>query len=423
MKIQRAVFYSLLLALISYGFHYHLAKGFIHLTVLLSIANILLALKDRSLENISTSKPTILMVGMLSINALIIFIYFMIYNNPISEQHFSSTFYPALFFAIILPSLKTEKSDKTIILYSGIISCIAMAGSGIIDYISNGNPAYRTSGFLNMPIIYASCMAILTSWISAEFFRSLSSRKWGLASLCFVAVCAGLSAILFTGSRGPIIASIIVFLALLLHYIMSLPSTKNKIYTFLILIGIGSLIILFLPQSGSLDNIKKRFQRGIDNISTGFEEGKRQYSPTGLRLDMWEASLVTIADHPLTGIGPGSHTEHFSMLDKEKRINMNTNSIIRFDHMHNDFIQSWLTKGLVFGTMALFFIIYPTLLFATKIKSDKSAIISLSICIGFILCGLTDVAAHKASSLTLFLLLISLQLALLNNHDDTKEET
>jgi O-antigen ligase len=423
LKLQRAVFYCLLLALISYGFHYHLAKAFIHLTALLSIVNILLALKDRSLARISTSQPTILMMGTLSISAFIIFIYFMVYNNPISERHFASTFYPALFFAIILPSLKIEKTDKNIILYSGIIACIAMAGSGIVDYLSNGHPAYRTSGFLNMPIIYASCMAILTSWISAEFFRGLSNRRWGLASLCLVAICTGLSAILFTGSRGPIIASIIVFLALLLHYIMSLPSTKNKLYTFLILIGISSLIILFLPQSGSLDNIKNRFQQGIDNISTGFEEGKRQYSPTGLRLDMWEASLVTISDHPLTGIGPGSHAEYFSMLDQEKRININTSSVIRFDHMHNDFIQSWLTKGLVFGTMALFFIIYPALLFATRIKSYKLAIIGLSICSGFILCGLTDVAAHKASSLTLFLLLISLQLALLNNHRETNEKT
>ena len=422
MKLQRAVFYCLLLALISYGVHYHLAKAFIHLTALLSIVNILLALKDRSLARISTSQPIILMMGTLSISAVIIFIYFMVYNNPISERHFSSTFYPALFFAIILPSLKIEKTDKNLILYSGIIACIAMAGSGIVDYISYGHPAHRTSGFLNMPIIYASCMAIITSWISAEFFRGLSNRRWGLASLCLVAVCCGLSAILFTGSRGPIIASILVFLALTFHYIISLPSAKNKIYTFLILIGISSLIILFLPQSESLDNVKKRFQLGIHSMSIELEGGKRQATGTGIRLDMWEASLVTIADRPLTGIGPGSHAEYFSMLEKEKRININTSSVIRFDHMHNDFIQSWLTKGLIFGTMALFFIIYPTLLFATRLKSYKSSIIGLSICMGFILCGLTDVAAHKASSLTLFLLLISLQIALLNNHRETNEE-
>lgn len=417
------MFYCLLLALVSYGFHYHLAKALIHLTALLSIVNILLALKNKSVANLSTHKATIIMVGMLSISAAIAFIYYLIYDNPVSEKHFSSTFYPVLFFAIILPSLKIEKNDKNIILYAAIFSCIAMAGSGIIDYVSNGHPAYRTSGFLNMPIIYASCMAIITSWISAEFFRSLSSKKWGLASLCLLAVCGGLAAILFTGSRGPIIASIILITVLFFHYIMSFPSTKKKIYSFIILIGISSLIILFIPQSALLDNIKNRFQQGITNVSSGFGGEKRKATSAGIRLDMWEASLVSIADNPLTGVGAGGHAEYFSILDKEERININTNIVIRFDHMHNDYIQAWLSKGLVFGTMALLFIAYPTFLFLTSTRNKKSALVGFSICLGFILCGLTDVPAHKASSLTLFLLLISLQLALLNQHREAQKET
>lgn len=422
MKIKRCVFYSLLLALASYGLHYHVAKAFIHLAAFLSIINILFAIKDRSLENISFNKLTIRMVIVLLISATITFVYFMIYNNPISERHFSSMFYPVLYFSIILPSLKIESSDKQIVLYTGIFSCIAMASSGIIDFISSGNPAHRTSGFLNMPIIYASCMVILTSWISAEFFKNLTHKKWGIVSLCFIAICAGFFATLFTGSRGPIMANIIILAVLFVHYILSSTSKKRKIYSLAIFISTCFIVILFLPQPKLIDNIKGRFQHGINNISTSFEGGRRSFSSAGIRLDMWEASLISISDHPLTGIGPGKYSEYFPILEQEKRIDMNTSRIIQLDHMHNDFIQAWLSMGLIFGTMALFFILYPTLLFVKKIKNNALAIIGLSICFGFILCGLTDVPAHRASSLTLFLLLICIQLATLNNHCMSEEQ-
>jgi O-antigen ligase len=341
----------------------------------------------------------------------------MIYKNSISERHFSSMFYPVLFFAIILPSLKIKGTDRKIILYTGIFSCIAMASSGIVDYISNGRPGYRTSGFLNMQIIYASCMVILTSWISAEFFRSLINKKWRLMVLCFIAVCAGFFATLYTGSRGPIIAMTIVLFVLFIHYIISAPSSQSKKYFFMISITACSAIILLLPQSKLIDNIKGRFQVGINTISTEFKDGERLYSSAGLRLAMWEASLVAISDHPLVGIGPGSHTNYFPILAQEKRIDMNINKIINFDHMHNDFIQAWLSMGLIFGNIALFFIIYPLLLFITNTKNNKPVIMGISICFSFILCGLSDVPAHRASSLTFFLLLICIQIAILNNYD------
>jgi O-antigen ligase len=422
MKIKGSIFYCLLLALASYGLHYHVAKAFIHLAAALSIVNIILAFKDKSLINISTSKPTIIMTCALLISAIITFVYFMIYNNSISERHFSSMFYPALFFAIILPSLKIKDNDKNIVLYTGIFSCIAMASSGIIDYISNGSPAYRTAGFLNMQIIYASCMVILTSWISAEFFRSLTNKKWKLMVLCFIAVCAGFSATLFTGSRGPIIAMTLVLFVLFIHYTISTPSSQSKKYFLMTLVAICLTIILLLPQSKLIDNIKGRFQHGINTISTEFNEGERLYSSVGLRLAMWEASFVAIGDHPLIGIGPGNHSEYFPILAQEKRIDMNINKIIHFDHMHNDFIQAWLSMGLIFGTMALFFIIYPLLLFITNLKNNKPVIMGSSICFSFFLCGLSDVPAHRASSLTFFLLLICIQIAILNSYNQDNLE-
>jgi O-antigen ligase len=420
LKIQRAILYCLLLSLISYGFNYHIGKLLIHLATLLSIANIIMAIKNRSLTNISADKPIVIMTSLLIISSVVTLTYHITLNNPISDRHFTNIFYPTLLFSIIFPSLSIKKHESEIITYTAIASCFVMAGSGIVDYVSNGNPGHRTSGFLNMPIIYASCMVMLNSWVSAVFFKYLLSRNWIIAAVCFLAVCTGFSAVLFTASRGPIIANVIVIIVLFIHYLFSLPSNRKKLSSIITTTSLLIIIILLIPKSLLVDNIKNRFQHGINNVSTGFEGQKRQPTSTGIRLDMWEASLVTIMDFPLTGIGSGNHVDYFHVLDKEKRININTDIIIKFDHMHNDFIQAWLSMGVIFGTIAFLFIIYLSLLFFSQINNKNFSITGFAVCLCFLLCGLTDVPAHNAASLSLFLLIMCLHLLMLSNNSNSK---
>jgi O-antigen ligase len=414
MNIKKSVFYCLLLSLVSYGFNYHVGKAFIHLSAAFSIINILIALNNKSFKNISTETPTLFMIGALLASAITTLVYFVLYDNPTSSQKFSDFSYPILFFIIILPSLSMMEEDRNIVLYAGIISCVAMAGAGIVDFISHNSSAYRTSGSQNMPIIYASCVAILTAWMIAEFFRSLSDRRWLIMGFCLIAIISGFTAVLFTGSRGPIIACIATFIALLIYYKVSSPSGKSQTCFLLTTASLCIILSISLSTLEFIDNLKDRFQHGINNISTGFDNQKRKPTSTGIRLDMWEASLTVISDHPFTGIGSGNHQEYFRQLEQEKRININTETLISYDHMHNDFIQAWLDMGLAFGTIALLIIFYPTLLFIYKIKDSKAAIGGLAVCLIIILCGLTDVPLHRAPSLTLFLLVICLHLVLLN---------
>jgi O-antigen ligase len=416
--MQRAVFYSLMLSLASFGLNYHVGKAFIHLAVLFSIINFILAIKNNTTSTLFTKQLSLVMTGLLALSASIIFVYFLIFKNPISIKDFSNTFYPILFFAIILPSLSINKNDKTIIFYTGIISCIGLAIPGIVDYTNNGTQ--RTSGSLNMPIIYASCLAMISIWMTAEFFRNLSVRKWYQVTLCLIAMTLGFSAIFLTGSRGPIIASVLTFISLFIYYMRFNLSIKKAASLVFMLVGIAITMSIIIPQSALVDNLKNRFQLGYLNASSGLVEGKRKITSTGIRLDMWEASLVTISDHPLTGIGSGNHPDHFQMLDQENRINVNTNVLIRYDHMHNDYIQSWLNMGLIFGSISFLFIIFPTYIFTNNIRKNKYSLIGSSICFTFIICGLTDIPAHRASSLTFFLLLICIQIAILNSKNQEK---
>lgn len=334
--------------------------------------------------------------------------FFLKFDNKMSDRHFSNMFYPALFFATIFPSLKIVNKDKKIILYSVIVACFIMASSGIFDYLSKNQSTFRTSGFLNLPIIYASCVVILTSWVNVEFFKAISNKTWLIAILSFIAMCAGFTAVVFTGSRGPILVSSIIFIALFFYHLISSSSKKQKISSIFLLLAIFTAVLIILPES-KLNNVTNRFQNGFNNISSGFGEEKRLPTSTGIRLDMWEASMIAISDNPFTGIGPGGHIEYFSKLDQDNRININTELVIKSDHMHNDFIQAWLSMGVILGTLSLAFILYLLYVFLSNDK--KETISGISVCISFLLCGLTDVPAHNAASLTLFLLLSSLLLA------------
>ena len=419
--INRAVLFSLLLALISYGLHYHISKALIHLAAFASIINLLISLKNRNIESLSTDKYTVLMSLALLLSGGIVATYTLIYNNSISVRHFENFSYPALYFSLILPSLKITAKDRKLITLAAIASGIGMGAFGTIDYLSAGYPGYRTSGALNMQIIYATCMAILTGWITAELFKQLSNHKWWLVALCLFSLIFGYSAIIFSGSRGPILTSFLVLISLFILYLFKIPSKRMKGLILVSTIVSSFVIGLIFSQTQTASAIHSRFETGIQQISTAFDGNMRQPSSVGIRLDMWESAITAIIDHPLIGIGPGKHPEYFSSLAKDNRIDVNTNRIISFDHIHNDYLQAWLSMGLLFGTMALLFILFPTLVFAKNLRFSASSISGLAICISFVLCGFTDTPSLRAPSLTLFLLVICLHIALLNHGKANKK--
>lgn len=416
LNIQRSVFYCLILSLFTYALDYHIAKGLIHFAVVLSIVNIVLAIKKRSLDRLSTDKPgVLLLVLLLLLSSAISGLYHMLYYNPIAERLFSNTFYILLSFSIIIPSIKVNKADRETLLYCVIISSIFFAFSGIKDYITNGYPGYRTAGFINAPIIYATCVSLITAWINVNFFGYLLEKNWIISITCFFSLIFGFTSIFLSGSRGPILASVLIFVILFLHFATK-TFFNNKRMLFIFILLLGSLLVAFSTSNfSSLNSLIKRFENGVINISTGFHEERRKPTSAGLRLDMWEASLITICDHPFTGIGAGNHVKYFQILDQEKRIKVNTERIIKYNHMHNDIIQAWISMGVLFGTLFLLYILYLTFFFASKIKYQESSMIGLFVCISFILCGLTDIPAHSAVSLTLFLLITSLNIFSLNS--------
>lgn len=405
----RAIFFCLLLSLMVYGLNYHISKSLIHIAAFLSVINIFIAIINKSINVLPQDKKIIYICLSMLIIAAITMISTQFFNNPISQYHDKNFAYPLIFFAIILYSLKMKPNDYTLIFYAAVIGCINMGSAGIYDFYHANSATYRTAGTQNMPIIYASGMALLTSWMSVEFFNRLSKRQWRLMSLCLVAFAIGYTAILLTASRGPILAITLVSIALFIRYLTSLPS-RRKAVSILLFFSCFFVVVsasFFNTQTGN--NIISRFEGGVTNISKFMDDTDTSTTSASIRLDMWKAALITIGNHPLLGIGTGTYHEHFSQLSGQMV------DVSRFDHIHNDTLQILMSFGLIFGSITLLVIWYPTVLFTQALINNKKAIVGLTVCITYILCGLTDAPSFRAASLTMFLLIIVLQIGIIRN--------
>lgn len=406
--ITRAIFFCLLLSLIVYGLNYHISKSLIHIAAFLSVISIFIAIINKSINVLPQDKKIIYICLSMLIIAAITMISTQIFNNPISQYHDKNFAYPLIFFALILYSLKMKPNDYTLIFYAAVIGCINMGSAGIYDFYNANSATYRTAGTQNMPIIYASGMALLTSWMSVEFFNRLSKRQWRLMSLCLVAFSIGYTAILLTASRGPILAITLVSIALFIRYATSLPS-RRKAVSILLFFSCFFIVVsasFFNTQTGN--NIISRFEGGVTNISKFMDDSDKSVTSAGIRLDMWKGALITIGNHPLLGIGTGTHHEHFSKLSGLTDIKI-------FDHVHNDTLQILMSLGFIFGGITLLFIWYPTVLFTQALINNEKAIVGLTVCITYILCGLTDAPSFRAASLTIFLLIIVLQIGIIRS--------
>lgn len=398
-----------------------MSKSLIHFAALLSIVNIFNEIKNNSKENLililKQNSTAIKMSIIMLTAALITIVSTQIFNNPTALRHEKNFAYPLVFFAIITLSLRLKDDDYRTIFYAAIISCMFMAWSGIYDYLQAGYASYRTAGTQNMPIIYATGMCLLTSYMMAEFFERIKKREWPTALLCLTAFLAGFTAITFTASRGPILASIIVFCILLILYVRSIQSKSNYLIVLSCIIALSVFSSSIFLNTNAGKSIASRFQAGISNIEKFTDASDKSTTSAGLRLDMWKGAIITIYENPIIGIGNGTYHDSFSDLHTKGVIKSNMNAIRNLDHVHNDILQIFMSLGLLFGSITLLFIIYPTMIF---FRQNDLAIVGLAVCISYLLCGLTDSPSIRANSLSIFLLLISLLLLIFNDHSQSK---
>lgn len=290
--------------------------------------------------------------------------------------------------------------------FSQRLFCIGLAISGLLTGIASIYLYYyvdddaRVAIGPNFPTIFGG-IAVFNGILCLYFaLREHASR------LLRLALNAGLAGTLLTayasGARGAWLCLLVMFPVV----VFTTPGLRPWIKILLVssIIG-GAASVAFVS-----DDVARRMNLIETEVNDYFVRDK-EFSSIGLRLDSWEACIITFMRHPLVGVGDDLLGESFAPLIADGT----TTPIIKpFDHVHNDLLQFAHAKGLM-GLIAYFGLLALPLLIAAPRWRQLAMFVSLS----YFIFGITDVF-FKIESPVVYYFFISL--LLMNLREETARD-
>jgi O-antigen ligase len=189
----------------------------------------------------------------------------------------------------------------------------------------------------------------------------------------------------------------VVYIFLFFRRMQLAYGTKRKIIlTFVIILSI--LLSLMLPS------IAAKYKHSVANFNN-WTSDESIYSSSGIRLDMWKSSLKALKDMPWHGYG-------YRLANKEvaKYSNFHSQEITAFTHLHNEYITSLMSAGIL-GLLSLISILFmPLFLFFSRRKIDelnKYAIAGIFICLCYVVFGGFHIAFGEEHVNALYVYLMS----------------
>ena len=231
----------------------------------------------------------------------------------------------------------------------------------------------------------------------------------------------GITAVLFSSSRGTWIAVVILLLFVLIIYWHRL-----HIYTKVIAL----LIVATIPiVSYQIPIVQQRMEQAKEETVTYFH-GTRDLAskdtPVGGRFEIWKAAWQMFAEHPYFGIGPNQYKATAKRFVQAGQWEASINSIDKHPHAHNQFLDALVTRG-VPGFIAVSFLFgYSVLIFYRRIHPGPTRIARLSfagllLVIAYISCGLTDVSLHFEEQIVVYVFAIAVLFGRIRQHELSTE--
>lgn len=216
------------------------------------------------------------------------------------------------------------------------------------------------------------------------------ARTW--MTFLFIGACMGILGSIMSGSRGGWVGFPVVLWVLYQGYGRRLP--KRWLVGLATVVLVGGLAVYAVPQLG----VQKRVQQAFDDISLYVTQGNPQ-SSVGARFEMWGAAITLIPEKPIFGWGSLGYEQARDRLVAEGRFDP---IITNYEHVHNEYLDAWVKRGVV-GLIALLALyLVPLRLFAKRLQSDDLHLRALAIAgvllpVAYMDFGLTQVfLAHNS---------------------------
>ncbi len=197
--------------------------------------------------------------------------------------------------------------------------------------------------------------------------------------ITFIAVLLGGYALFLSSSRGSWVSFIILSIIYIgLIYKPFLQSGKSKLSLVL-------LLAIFLGFISTNSKIQARVSQTITAVQNWDSESKTITS-AGERLNMWVTGLKATQDSPWLGRG------YRNANDAAQKY---TAQDIGYTHLHNEYITSLVSAGVI-GLLALLTLLFtPMVIFYKQLNNNKNyhyALMGVLLCVGYTTFGFTHIA-------------------------------
>lgn len=179
----------------------------------------------------------------------------------------------------------------------------------------------------------------------------------------------GILGSLMSGSRGGWVGFPFVLLVLYRGYARYFP--RRWLVGLCMLVLAGGMTAYAVPQLG----VQHRVHLAFANVQQYLEEGNT-HSSLGARFAMWDAAVELIPEKPIFGWGDLGYLQVRDRLVVEQR----ADPIIKhWGHVHNEYLDAWLKRGIVGLLVLLALYLVPMRLFGKRMASDDLTLRSIAV--------------------------------------------
>lgn len=286
------------------------------------------------------------------------------------------------------------------VLRLGFSGSAAILGAICLEqrYVEGIDRVYGINNGLWGAIEFGMFMIVLALIALAQALRTGLPRWERTLHAVFAAL--GLYGALLTQSRGPLLAFIPVFAAVVL--IQARRTGRWREGALVLVLGIGAAAAAATTLHGEMMN---RLVAVKDEVATYSEQETR--GAVRERLEMWRAATMAIGDHPLTGVGLNRFGDYTRERIAEGKV---SDTVERYDHPHSEYLE-WTVTGGVPGLLVLLLMFGGALVFFGRYALDRDNAIAMPACAGlttvsmYALCGVTDNVFYRAMPHSLYFFL------------------
>ena len=304
---------------------------------------------------------------------------------------------PVIFFLIFVSTIKKKDLDSIFKVFFWQVLVLGVVGlyqkiSG--DLIPNPFWAAEETRRIVSVFAYPNALELYITPLVLIFMGIWALRaKENIKGIlnredCLLIIGLGLAAILFSGSKGAMIA----ILAGLVFYVIFFKNYRK--YVLILLIALA--VFGFIATHGKINLKGTSTVEGGDSIST--------------RLDMWSETASMLKERPILGAGLSGYPRAVEPYHEKSYIEI-------YLYPHNIFLNFWTEIG-VAGMLSFFGIVSYFYFYSFRLKGNERYLLMAAMT-GLFIHGLVDVPYFKNDLSIIFFVIIGMMIVL--NKDKAME--